>query len=114
TETGEDLEDGGGPVATATTSQGQLTGTACEDYTSAAASIVTGEPAATMGRWTSYLSQSCSEPLRLYCLGVDHTAPVTVTPETGRKIFVAPTWVPGGGLASADATCQAEAQAAGL
>jgi hypothetical protein len=115
TETGEDLKDTGGYVATSSTSQGQLSGSACSDYTSTASTVLTGDPAGTTGRWTSDVSTSCGTAMRIYCFGTDFQAPVTVTPQSGRKIFTLPTWTPNaGGVADADATCQSAASAAGL
>lgn len=51
----------------------------------------------------------------IYCLGIDQTTQITPPPPTGRIAFVSATkWLPGGGLASADAVCASEASAAGL
>jgi hypothetical protein len=57
----------------------------------------------------------CTYPARLYCFGIDHQAQVSVTPASGRHAFVSSTnWLPGGGIASADALCQSDASAANL
>lgn len=58
---------------------------------------------------------NCGTPSRLICAEVGHSAAVTPPIETGRNAFVTVgPWTPGGGLASADAACQAEATAASL
>ncbi len=57
----------------------------------------------------------CSATARLYCLGIDRRAQVATIPSQGRHAFVTKgTWTPGGGIYSADALCQSEANAAGL
>lgn len=58
----------------------------------------------------------CSKERRLYCFGVDKTAPVTVQPVSGRTAFVTrSTWTPSaGGLTEADSLCQSEATSASL
>ena len=59
----------------------------------------------------------CDQQHHLYCFGVDKNVPVTVTPASGRIAFVTrATWTPsgGGGLSSADALCQSEANSASL
>ena len=58
---------------------------------------------------------SCSVPARLYCFGIDYQAQVSVTPAVGRRAFMSVAqWIPGGGIAAADALCQSEASTAKL
>lgn len=60
-------------------------------------------------------NHSCSGAARLFCFGVEKHVPVSARPIPGRIAFVTRgTWVPGGGLASADQLCQNEAAQAGL
>ena len=58
----------------------------------------------------------CGTPLRdFYCFGTDFTTPVSSPAPVGRIAFVtASKWLPGGGIAAADAVCTDEATAAGL
>jgi hypothetical protein len=58
---------------------------------------------------------ACSSPQGLICLERARAAHVAPPAQGGRFAFVSEAeWRPGGGLADADATCQAEAVAAGL
>ena len=57
----------------------------------------------------------CTVQARLYCMGIDRTATVTPTAQTGRFAFTSTaTFSANGGLAGADAICQSEATGAGL
>lgn len=89
---------------------------ACTNWTSTMPSGVTaGSTLGTSDSWTANTGNPCTSALRLYCFGVDRAATVTVTPATGRRMFMtAANWTPGGGIASADAVCASEASAAGL
>jgi hypothetical protein len=89
----------------------------CIDFTSA----VDGSPL--MGGSTSGLSDrftlggilTCSTAGRIYCLGADRMAQVSVTPAVGRYAFTTSgAWKPGGGVTSADELCKSEASMAGL
>jgi hypothetical protein len=58
---------------------------------------------------------NCNITHRLYCFGVDRTAPVTVKPVSGRIGFVTKgAWTPSGGPTAADSLCQDEANSASL
>ncbi len=60
-------------------------------------------------------SIDCRGSARLYCFGVDNNARVTAVPAIGRIAFITrDSWVPGGGVATADQLCQDEAMQAGL
>lgn len=61
--------------------------------------------------WTTCNQISCATPARLACLGVDQARALEPLPRTGRLAFVSSPWVPHGGLAAADAWCNAEAAA---
>ncbi len=66
--------------------------------------------------WTLGAAYSCDTPLHLYCFGIDYQTQVS-PPSTGtvRRAFVTNTgWTPGGGITSADAACQAEANTNGI
>lgn len=57
----------------------------------------------------------CGTNAHLFCVEVGRNAPLPPTNESGRNIFISQFgWSSGGGLASADAFCDAEASAAGL
>ena len=67
------------------------------------------------GVFTQASQTFCTNPARLYCFGIDHQAQVSVTPAVGRHAFVSTAnWLPGGGIAAADAVCQSDASAAKL
>ena len=89
---------------------------ACTNWTSTTPSGVTaGSTLGTSDSWTANTGNPCTATHHLYCFGVDRAATVTVTPATGRRIFMtSATWTPGGGIASADAVCASEASSAGL
>ncbi len=61
------------------------------------------------------VGQSCNATFRIYCLGKDFSSPLTFTKASGRIAFASTaSFLPGGGLAAADAQCQADAAAAAL
>ncbi|MDD5307455.1 MAG: hypothetical protein PHU25_09060 [Deltaproteobacteria bacterium] len=97
----------------------------CNDWTYADAGVagdagVTGD--AEIGSayggtdiWTNWGNAACDIPRALYCFGIGNDTPVAPQPQSGRIAFVsAAAFMPGGGLAAADARCQAEAAAASL
>jgi len=108
------------PYATAwtgTTDNGQWDGgQQCGNWTNTTSVGVTaGSTLGATGDWTAATGNSCSSELRLYCFGIDRASTVTVVPTPGRKIFPsAGTWLPGGGIVSADALCASEAANASL
>ncbi|HEX8110221.1 MAG TPA: choice-of-anchor D domain-containing protein, partial [Kofleriaceae bacterium] len=64
---------------------------ACSDWTSTSASAQgwIGEAGAGPLGWTRINPNACSQgPYRLYCFQTDKTAPVTITPVAGKKIWV--------------------------
>jgi len=65
--------------------------------------------------WTGGFTAPCDEAKALVCFGDDSDAEVPIEPVAGRLVFLSATdFVPGGGLAAADALCQREACEAGL
>jgi hypothetical protein len=67
------------------------------------------------GYFTTYYPIFCGGRARLYCLGVDHSAPLKPFPRaSGRIAFLSSIWTTGSGVAGADAVCAQDAQAAGL
>lgn len=90
----------------------------CLNYSSVAAGLelIGGN---TMGQgflFSQFQPLSCAAPTRLYCFGIDRQAIVTVPPPpvgSFRRAFMR-VWSPGGGLADADAQCQAAAVANNL
>jgi hypothetical protein len=106
-----------GRPTTATDATGHFDGQGCSDFTD------TAETACTIGyaRATGseaidamYLGGLCDFPEPLYCFGVSHDfALVPPAPMPGLHVFLSSPWQPGGGLASADAQCAADAAAVG-
>lgn len=88
----------------------------CDDYTSSTAldGVGTGDPFSGFGNWSSGGSSACKLPMRLFCLGVGIIQPLSLPPPSGRLAFVSKPAPLTGGLAAADAQCQAEAAANGL
>jgi len=111
-------EAGGDAIGSTTMVTGTFSGGAgggawaCADWSDPAGNYTSGRAHGTTGVWTGFDIAGCSVPGRLYCFGVDRAAPVAPTPATGRLAF-ASAWAPGGGLADADARCQADAAARG-
>ncbi|HUQ02034.1 MAG TPA: hypothetical protein VM261_06025 [Kofleriaceae bacterium] len=104
-------------VVTGTSREGTMASTNCADWTSSTNMARTGNANSTGRIWTDWFDgdpQYCSSPFAFYCFGIDETVPLTVMPSSGRLAFVTSnTWTPGGGVASADAFCQGEANTAG-
>jgi len=89
----------------------------CADFTSTAATAGVGSLAATAYSWTIAFgaANSCAGGARIYCFGVDDVFPVTLpAPAVGRHGFLSSEWQLAGGLAGADAHCQADADANNL
>ncbi len=96
-----------------------LAGGNCVDWTSALVESrgTGGGPSFGTVYWTGNgEASSCNIPNGLYCLGIDQVRPLTVQPpaQFRRAFLTAALWTAGGGLTSADALCQSEAQAASL
>ncbi|HTJ44209.1 MAG TPA: InlB B-repeat-containing protein [Kofleriaceae bacterium] len=104
-------------VITGTTANGTLYNgdTTCSNWTSSAAgSSAGGYSTAGSSMFTIYTYPSCTGGAHLYCFQTDKSAPLPVPHPQGRLSFVSnAAWIPGGGLASADALCQSDATAAG-
>lgn len=129
TERGQDVLDGGffqlaysdDPTA-ASVLTSSLLGTAasfCGDWTSSGGTVPTvGSASGGYGTWYNGFfagAGSCTTPVRLYCLGVDYQAQLPPPAAKGRYAFATLNpFMPGGGIASADALCAAEAADAGL
>jgi hypothetical protein len=112
-------EDVGGTVLAATGTRGDgRPGPDCSNLTEPAGTIVFGRPDQTGRSLTEGPGLAgevaCSEPLRLYCFGVDRAEALSYARQSGRVAFVSSAFVVGGGLAAADAHCMGEAEAAGL
>lgn len=112
-EYGNDLGD---PLVYSGTDYGVKTLETCANWTSAdvvdTGSVNEGKFAFDMPRtW----GLTCSNQARLLCVETGRVIPVMTRPDTGYRAFTsAGGWVPGGGRASADAHCAAEATVAGL
>lgn len=112
TNAGVDIGDA--PVITGT-SVGVVSGGTCNDYSSTSGFVLMGSTAAQSGMFSAFSTNACSASARLYCAEVDRVASVQTVSPPQRYVFVTSgTWTPGGGLASADAVCQAEANAGAL
>ena len=107
----------GKSIATAAGDSGS-TSSNCNNWTSSSGSdfFSTGDPTGGWSAWIGLTSgESCNGQFRIYCLGKDFTSPLTFTKATGRVAFASTnSFVPSGGLAAADAQCQADAAAAAL
>lgn len=109
----------GSKVWTGTYGDGTVNSSAtCNDWISADSTLSGSEGhddgVTSAYTWTGTSGCNYNTP-RLYCFGVDKNAPVTVTPVVGRIAFhTRNSWIPSGGLASADQLCMDEAGAAGL
>jgi cysteine-rich repeat protein len=90
----------------------------CSDWKSSSNSDAfgAGDPTGGWGAWQGLaVGLSCGGTFRIYCLGKDFSSPLTFTKATGRLAFASSSsFYPGGGLAAADAQCQADAAAAAL
>lgn len=117
-ETGTDV--GHARVTTGTNPDGKVSTTSdlCGNWTSSATGGYTRQGATDGlgGLFTSIGGQTCGSAARLYCFGVNRAAVVDVAPaSTYRRAFTTEaSFVPGGGLAAADALCAQEATAASL
>jgi hypothetical protein len=119
TETNVDVGVGTAHTATNVNGTRHGAGTTCNDYTAATVgnTLIGGATEAQGGLWTVSTFANCATPARLYCFGVDRAATVAPTPPPGgyRRAFVSSaSFVPGGGIAAADALCNGEASSAGL
>jgi len=114
-ETGADVVAVDTNVLTATAASGTVAASGtCSDWTSTAGNTLLGRASGGTTIWTEYTQTSCNSPMRLYCFGVSETNAVHAAPVAGRIAFVVALWPPSGGLAGADASCTADATAAGL
>jgi hypothetical protein len=116
-EHGDDFGDSDEPVATGAAADGSLDQSGnCTDYTDSAGGVAAGFVGRTMEQWRGRGSSlPCSSAVRLYCFGIAYDTPLQFTPAIGRRAFVtAQAFMPGGGLAAADALCASEASLAGL
>jgi hypothetical protein len=104
-------------VGTATDNNGNVVaGYTCNDYTSTSGLLWFGLSDRGTMYWTDALGTSaCAGPEPIYCFGVGHSQPTTPPPSGTRHAFLLTTdWMPGTGLASADAACRGDATPAGL
>jgi hypothetical protein len=114
-ELGEDVGAGAAEVATGFHPNGSIDYN-CQDWTTPLDTYVAGRTDATSVDWVSGGgTPACTTAARLYCFGTSYDAPLAVTPAAGPRMFVTvQAFIPGGGLAAADALCANEAQTAGL
>ena len=91
------------------------TAVSCMDFTSTAGSAGSGNTSGVGSVAMNISSTGCVAGLHLNCFGVDRAATVTIVPPSSKRLaFTTNGWTPGGGLVSADAFCQSEAQSASL
>jgi hypothetical protein len=102
-------------AATGTTSTGQASPTLdCTDWTSTSGGVTCGASSGTYWAWGSFLT-FCNVAYSIYCFGIDRAVPTVPPVIASRRAFLTQgMWAPGGGLASADAFCQGEANTASL
>jgi hypothetical protein len=89
----------------------------CLGFTSNAAGVGGtggGYTSASSYMFENYTYPNCQTGARLYCFGVDRAATVSAPPVANARKAFERIWTPGGGIAGADAACQADATAAGL
>jgi hypothetical protein len=110
-----ELDEQGAPVGPEPVLVGDP-GRDCQGLKSTAGLFLKGDPTGGHTEWVStYKTAPCNQPFRLYCLGTDRVAPLSVPKAPGRMAFLTDsTWTPSGGRAAADARCQAEANEAKL
>ncbi len=108
------------PVMTGTNANGtyDTTDGSCADWTSSTTGQTAGagKSTSTTRYWTKGNTIGCGSAFySLYCFGTDYTTTVAPPAPAGRRAFVSTAkWLPGGGLASADAVCASEANTASL
>jgi hypothetical protein len=90
------------------------TGDNCNDWSSTTPYAAIGHTHAGGKGWPRAIVgfSSCGGSMRVLCVMKGAATPVSVTPVAGKKIYLTKSaWVPGGGVADADATCMANAPA---
>jgi hypothetical protein len=88
----------------------------CTGYTTATGSMTLGDAVADSSMFINYGTAGCGNTnMHLMCVGIDNQAAVAPPPPpaNARRAFML-NWTPGGGLADADAKCQASATGASL
>jgi hypothetical protein len=91
-------------VATGTDSTGQVFSANCTDFTDAQESLLFGCADATGRSYSVCFSSGCTAA-RIYCWGIDRTAPLAVPVATGRRAFLATAFSSGNSTSSADTHC---------
>jgi len=88
----------------------------CQDWTSTSGGSTAGYADGGSMIWTYYLwNTSCSATYRMYCFGTDHANALAPLTRSGRLAFISwQSFLPGGGVAAADAICQGEASGRGF
>src|SRR5262249_24526636 len=89
----------------------------CSDFTSNARPLLGygGDSNDGTWVWTAGLGQYCNESFPVYCFGIDTANPVTITPATGRHVFLSSgKFTPSAGIGAADSLCRTEAASATL
>jgi hypothetical protein len=102
-------------IVTGTAFDGTHAMTTCGDWTTTSAMMRVGNANSTGRIWTDWFDGgNCLGLVGFYCFGTSRSTQLSVPPTPGRLAFVSTTtWMSGGGLASADAFCQADATNAG-
>lgn len=96
-------------VVTGTMPSGETQLPNCNDFTMATLQgVMAGLADAAPFGWSSNMGAICSDAVRVYCFGVDHTATVSLVPESTRLAFVTVD-PPGTGLAAFDQQCAMDA-----
>jgi hypothetical protein len=101
-------------VATGTLTGGLSSGQDCAGWTTTSGTVSGGTSNGTS--WAnSFFNASCTVAYPIYCFGIDRQVATSPPAIPSRRAFVTQNgWSPGGGLTSADAFCQGEANAASL
>ncbi|HYV19570.1 MAG TPA: hypothetical protein VFC25_11150 [Verrucomicrobiae bacterium] len=100
------VDVGSRPVMTSTSNAGSATTDNCFTYTSNAATVfkTTGDAASGSGGWSLQSVTPCSQTASIFCLMKTKSAVLTVTPESGKRIYLSGNFTPAVG-ASPDLRC---------
>jgi hypothetical protein len=82
----------------------------CSDWTDAGALQYVASTQFSGTEWSTWKEVPCTQPVHLFCFGVDQDEAVTLPVVLGKRVFVSSDWQFDGGLAGADEHCQFEGQ----
>jgi len=101
----------GDMVFTGTAPGGMPFASTCDDWTSTVApNTNAGQPDGGLSFWFNTNQHNCNLPGHIYCFGTDYNDPLPLLPAQGRTAFTTDAYFSsGGGIESADALCQQEA-----